>query len=159
MSTTEIKSTLPNEILEEISKWEAFITSTEDHPLLDFNEFDTSLLRFAPVRDAIMFTALGPDDYVYDHNTPCNPRDFPSEIKVDRISRATALLDFITAHGDTTQETADYARSILAYFFWSVQLYDTAQGLVDAVVTPTRLSSLVGSALAVGLPGHFTMSV
>ena len=139
---------MTNEIVHECKKWEDIIRSNEDYRDR-FAELNLDYLQYGWVRDAIIFTALGPDDYRYDPDTETDLKGFPSTVDTARFNRTLDLL------GDL--ESNDHINAILGFLHWAVGNREEALEALEALEEPTRLAQLTATALAFGMPGDFNV--
>lgn len=155
----EYVSHLPNDVLEEIDKWRNSIRSTEPVTFAMIDELDPSLLAVGPVRDALLAYTFAPEGYEYDPNpnpeTPLDFKEFPPNVPLSRVSRTVTFLATFTVEGG---EPSDHAKALLGYIHWNLRMNSQALDYLEDVDKPTRLAELVASAIAMGIPGHFTLT-
>lgn len=149
--------TTVNEIVQECEKWEDIIRSNDDY-LDRYAEPNLDFLQYGKVRDAIIFTALGPEDYRYNPDTSTDLKDFPKTVDAARFSRTLDLLGDTRDDFADNDQQADHINAILGFLYWSVGLYDNALEALDLLDEPTRLAKLTVTALALGIPGYFAQS-
>ena len=137
-------------IVQECNKWADIIRSNDDY-WDHYAELDLDFLHYGEVRDAIIFTALGPDDYRYDPDTETSLKDFPSAVDPARFNRTLDLLDDLRDY----DPTSDHLSAIIGYLHWSVGQSEEALEALHGLEEPTRLAQLVALALSMGLPGTF----
>ena len=147
----------PTEIVQECKLWEEIIRSNEDY-LDRYAELNPYSLRYGKVRDAIIFTALGPEDYRYDPDVSTELKDFPNNLDAARFNRTLDLLEGVRDDFAYTAQQTDHINAILGFLYWSVGLYDNALEALDLLDEPTRLAKLTVTALATGMPGYFAPS-
>ena len=139
---------MTNNITQECKKWADIIRSKDDYRDR-YTELDLDSLQYGWVRDAIIFTALGPDDYRYDPDAGTDLKDFPPAVDTARFNRTLDLL------GDL--ESNDHINAILGYLHWAVGSREKALEALEALEEPTRLAQLTATALAFGMPGDFNV--
>ena len=145
---------MTNDIMQECKLWEDIIRSNEDYRD-HFAGLNLDFLRYGEVRDAIIFTALGPDDYRYDPDTPLDLKDSPSAVDPTRFNRALGLLEYVRDDFAYLEEQADHINAILGFLHWAVGNREEALEALEALEEPTKLAQLTATALAFGLPGYF----
>ena len=145
------------EIVQECKLWEEIIRSNEDY-LDRYAELDPDFLQYGKVRDAIIFTALGPEDYRYDPDTSTELKDFPKALDAARLYRTLDILEDTRDDFAYMDEHADHINAVLGFLYWAVGLYDNALEALDLLEEPTRLAKLTVTALALGIPGYFAQS-
>lgn len=145
---------MTNKIVQECKKWADIIRSNGDYTNR-YAELDPDFLQYGMVRDAIIFTALGPDDYRYDPDTETDLKDFPSTVVSARFNRTLDLLEDVWDDFAYLDEQADHVNAIIGYLHWAVGQPDEALEALARLEEPTRLAQLTATALAFGMPGDF----
>lgn len=146
-----------NEIVQECEKWEEVIRSKEDY-LDRYAELDPDFLQYGKVRDAIVFTALGPEDYRYNPDVSTKLKDFPKDFDVARFYRTLDLLEDTRDDFAYDDEHKDHINTVLVFLHWAVGDYEEAVGTLFLIGKPTQLSLLTAQALFLGMPGYFAPS-
>ena len=143
-----------NDIVQECKLWEDIIRSNEDYRD-HFAGLNLDYLQYGWVRDAIIFSALGPEDYRYDPDAGTDLKDFPSTVDVARFHRTLELLEYMRDDLAYLEEQADHLNAILGFLHWSVGDREKALEALEALEEPTTLAQLTATALAFGMPGDF----
>lgn len=145
------------EIVQECKLWEEIIRSNGDY-LDRYAELNPDFLRYGKVRDAIIFTTLGPDDYRYDPDSSTELKDFPKAVDAARFYRTLDILEETRLDLSYLGQQADHINAVLGFLYWAVGLYDNALEALDMLEEPTQLAKLTVTALALGIPGYFAQS-
>lgn len=146
-----------NEIVQECELWEDIIRSNEDY-LDRYAELNPDSLQYGKVRDAIIFTALGPEDYRYNPDVSTELKDFPKTVNVARFNRTLDLLEGVRDDFALTDQQTDHLNAILGFMYWAVGLHEEAVDSLYLLDEPTELAMLTAQALAMGIPGYFAPS-
>lgn len=143
-----------NDIVQECKKWEDIIRSNEDYTD-HYAKLNPDFLQYGMVRDAIIFTTLGPDDYRYDPDTETDLKDFPSTVDSARFNRTLDLLEDVRDDFTYLDEQADHINAVLGFLHWAVGQREEALEALARLEEPTRLAQLTATALAFGMPRIF----